>query len=120
MHVFTEDVKIPFLIKVFTYYSALLKFAYSHTYQRRFTITPLAIIRPEHSRTTSGPWGLYTPVLPNNFSRCTKVETVLSQVLILRLSEPRPTFRQATCPRSLVWRPSENRTHNPDILRPVS
>ena len=25
-----------------------------HTFQRRFTITPLAIIRPEHSRTISG------------------------------------------------------------------
>ena len=63
-----------------------------HTFQRRFTITPLAIIRPEHSRTISGPWGLYTPVLPNNFPGAHKVETVLSQVLILRLSEPRPTL----------------------------
>ena len=27
-----------------------------HTFQRRFTITPLAIFRPEHSRTISGPY----------------------------------------------------------------
>ena len=43
-----------------------------HTFQRRFTITPLAIIRPEHSRTISGPWSLYTSVLPNNFFWCTQ------------------------------------------------
>ena len=50
-------------------------------------ITPLAIIRPEHFKTISGPWGLYTPVL---FFQVHTVETVPSEVLILRLSEPRP------------------------------
>ena len=39
------------------------------------SITPLAIIIPEHSRTISGPWGLYTQVLPNNFSRCIQSST---------------------------------------------
>ena len=57
------------------------------TFQRRFTITPLSINRPEHSKTIPGPRGL-----PKNFSRCTQVETVPSQVLILQLSEPRPTL----------------------------
>ena len=63
-----------------------------HTFQRRFTITPLAIIRPEHSRTISGPWGLYTPVLPNNFSRCTQGRNCPKPGTHLRLSEPRPTL----------------------------
>ena len=56
-----------------------------HTFQRRFTITPLAIIRPEHSRD-------HLRLLGAIFPGAHKVETVLSQVLILRLSEPRPTL----------------------------
>ena len=58
--------------------------------QRRFTITPLAIIRPEYSRTISGPWGYihrcYQTIFPGAHGRnCPKPGTHL------RLSEPRPT-----------------------------
>ena len=55
-------------------------------------ITPLGIIRPEHSRTISGPWGLYTPMLPNNFSRYTLVRNCPKPGTYLYLSEPRPTL----------------------------
>ena len=59
-------------LKVIKKYSLVIAhFGSMHTFQMRFTIT-LAIIRPEHSRTISGPRGLYTPVLPNNFSRRTQ------------------------------------------------
>ena len=43
-----------------------------HTFQRRITITPLAIRGPEHSDLNHlRPLG-DTPVLPNKFSRCTQ------------------------------------------------
>ena len=34
-------------------------FTSMYTFQRRFTITPLAITRPEHSSTISDSWRLY-------------------------------------------------------------
>ena len=66
-----------------------------HNFQRRFRITSLAIIRPEHSRTISGPWGYIHRCYQTIFPGAHKVETVLSQVLNLQLSErlePRPTL----------------------------
>ena len=64
-----------------------------HTFQRRFTITPLAIIRPEHTLEPSqAPGGHIHRCYQTIFPGAHKVETVLSQVLILRLSEPRPTL----------------------------
>ena len=80
------------LKKKLKYSLIIALFRSMHTFQMRFTIIPLAIIRPEHLRTISGPWELYTRVPPNNFSMCTQGGNVPSQVLILRLSEPRPTL----------------------------
>ena len=77
------------LLKYFTY---LLEVLVCYTFQRRFTINPLAIIRPEHCRTISGQRGLDTQVLPNTFPGAHKAETVLSHALILRPSELRPTL----------------------------
>ena len=76
-------------VKVIYLYSANINILLSND---AFTITSLAIIRPEHSRTISGPWGLYTPVLPNNFSRCTQGRNCPKPGTHLRLSEPRPTL----------------------------
>ena len=59
------------------------------TFQRRFTITPLAIIRPETLESSQAPGGYIHRCYQTIFPGAHKVETVLSQVLILRLSEPR-------------------------------
>ena len=58
-----------------------------YTFQRRLTITPLVIIRPEHSQAPGGYIHLSCQTI---FAAAHKVETILSQVLILQLSELRP------------------------------
>ena len=57
----------------------------------RFTITPLANIRPEHSK-SQAPGGYIHQCYQTIFPGAHQVETVLSQVLILRLSDLRPTL----------------------------
>ena len=68
-------------------------------FQRRFTITPLAIIRPEHSRTISGPMGYIHRCYQTIFPGAHKVETVLS----CKMSTWLRTVSTLCAPGKIVW-----------------
>ena len=80
----------PFFFLKLKYSLVIALFRSIHTFQRRFTITPLAIIIPEQP--SQAPGGYIHWCYQTIFPGAHNVETVLSQVLILRLSEPRPTL----------------------------
>ena len=64
-----------------------------HTFQRRFTITPLAISSDLNTLEPSqAPGGIVHWCYQTIFPGAHKAETVQSQVLILWLSEPWPTL----------------------------
>ena len=81
-----------FILKLKLKYTLIIAlFRSMPTFQRRFTITPLAIIRYT-LEPSQAPGGYIHRCYQTIFPGAHKVETVLSQVLILRLSEPRPTL----------------------------